>query len=611
MTRDNKLVLQLAVLLSLGLIWSIASVDYLPCHDGPNHIFHAFVENHFVEGGYGAWLEQGLTFTSMGFHMMFVALESVMPWQTALTVALCLMTLIWSWGFLVMCRALDRPQIGLLGFATALCWPLYMGLWSYVLASGFGFWLMALGFQKRSKPPPILLRVAIGAGLLIQAVMHSFATMTTGLVLLVTVLSRTPKGRRLKETAWLGAVSVPALLIAYLTIVAIGSKGFESSLDLDAVDRVRVLGKTFIGGPWWRAWPPVIAALIGIGLALRKGAWRVNVAAISAAILIGMAVVLSFHIEGWEFFSNRFTAHGVMLGAAALPLTQRWVAAVVAWFAAASIGWSAAWHVEVVDRTAVAHAALEADIAKRKGPRLAVVLDHSAGLPDHHEWRQAQFPFYKPLFNLGIVYAVEDGGIPSWFFSTISELHPYVVSKQGRRAFPPVHDPVGILEHLGDDKARAEVMSFIASLGSRYDDVILYGEHQDTATLIARGYEADFHQDGPANRSLAIARFRGCPFTVRFAPHPSTAPLVVECGYSFEQAPSGKWLVGDGSTREIEAARCLCGASWYRAFWDEDRSGDASPGDVFCEGADDRGMFVTDRTPTATVTCARVTTPDP
>ena len=60
------LVLCLLAAMSLAAIWSI---DYLPTHDGPQHIYTVHAANHLAEpdNGYGRFLEAGHPISAMGF----------------------------------------------------------------------------------------------------------------------------------------------------------------------------------------------------------------------------------------------------------------------------------------------------------------------------------------------------------------------------------------------------------------------------------------------------------------------------------------------------------------------------------------------------------------
>src|SRR5262245_48863355 len=128
-----------ALLASVGVLVALWTVDYLPTHDGPQHILTAYIGNHYDDARkhFQDYFEPSLAITSLGCYALFGALESIFPWRVAFLLTLSLITLVWGWGYFLLCRALGRQRwaLGVLGFACALQWSVYMGLFSFVLST--------------------------------------------------------------------------------------------------------------------------------------------------------------------------------------------------------------------------------------------------------------------------------------------------------------------------------------------------------------------------------------------------------------------------------------------------------------------------------------------
>ena len=172
-------------------------------------------------------------------------------------------------------------------------------------------------------------------------------------------------------------------------------------------------------------------------------------------------------------------------------------------------------------------------------------------------------------------------------------IHSFVLSAEGSRRFPPVHDRIQIHspELTGDPVKRRAMLTFLAALGTRYEDVILWGEPQDVELLVGRGYRADFRDGG-----LLIARFHGCPVTIRIpSAYPPAHDIVAEYGWDDVTPAANEFLIPRGTRPEqgefrLDPRACLCGATWYRVALDRDDTGTASPGDRFCAGARPDGV---------------------
>jgi hypothetical protein len=615
--RVDRSVTFLALAASAGVLAALWIVDYLPAHDGPQHLFLGHLENHFDDPGAGwpAWLERGRAITALGFNLVFSLCERFLAWRTALRLTLSIAALGWGWSYLALTAAIHprRAMLGLLGFASAISWLLYMGLWSFAMSVALGFAILAAA--AGAWPWTLRRRLAIAAILLVQAVVHLFGAELTGLVLLLMVAAAPlPEGSsRGKEVGLLALMGAPALLLAAMTA---NPEGHRDEW-LAFAQRLAATPRMFLPGPLWRALPPVLLALGGLGLAAsrlrRKDLAPAEIAlAGAAALFLALSFFTPLHLAAWDFFSPRFLPFGCLLGAALLPVERlpdprrRAALGALALFTAASLAWAAKESVTLRAQVDDALAGLSAPI-KRTGPRLVVPMDPYAGLAPApgDDGAREEIPFYAPLFNLGAIYAVEQGGIPSYTFVTNAKIHPFVLSPEGQKRYPALYDPADLRDPriATDPLARRALVTFFAAVGAPFEDVVLHGRPEDADVFVARGYEVDFRKGG-----LFIGRFRGCPVTLEItAPAPRAEAVFVEYGFDpMPQALTRRVLPpekGEGGVVKIAPDVALCGSAWLRVALDLDRSGGPTKADRFCEGADARGRVRVTAEKGATIRC--------
>ena len=616
---SGRLTLGLALAASVGLLGALTVVRYLPTHDGPQHVYLAHLENHFSDpdATYSSYYIPTTALGAKGFSLLQSPLAELLPWRSALQVTLAVILLTWGWGALAFMDAVSRGRrlVGLAGFGVAFQWSLYMGFFPFVLSTGLGLFTLSIAF--RSTDWPWKRRLTIAGLLLLQAVCHVFAAEVVALTLVVLVTCRQPARRWPRELALLACMGIPTALIAVHATGWVGSTAHAlPAVQARAVwpplaERINLLATAFTAGPWWRGWPPVALAMVGIGCGVRrtiqKQASPEERALLVTSVLLGAAALaFPLHTREWEYMSVRFTPMAVVFGLALLPveaLERRGATLVhsaIVVMVVSAIGW-AGWHNRRLERACgPALAGLDADI-KRTGPRLPIVLD--PGCNAFAEDKAFVMPGAEPLLNLGGLYAVQQGGVVPYAFVTIPQLHGFVLSRAGYERFHEIPDRKQLWADLiyadpvADAALREGLLTTLAHAGAGYQDVVFYGPEADARRFSSRGYVTDFERD-----RLWIGHYRGCPLRLEVQTDgAAAAPLIVEYGWAPLVAPADSKVVPADATREAEAIvvdwkSAPCGPVWVRAGFDKDASGRWKPGSGQCDGAGPDGRLTLQRT---------------
>jgi hypothetical protein len=478
----QRAALLIEALLLAAVAYAVASVAYLPTHDGPQHIFALHAANHLDAAGTGwqHWLEPNTPLSSYGFGVVFSPLDLWLPWMSAARVALTLMALAWALGVFVFVRAVrpERSWLGVALGATALQWSLYMGFFSFYAAGAFG--LFVLAFACKSELRSNRMRALLAALLFLQALLHVMAALQSGLVVAALCGFRAAPGRRLAALLRVALLGAPAagVAVAVLWVQSAGADLPPGELEAFAFQRPPwwTLGKCLLGGPAWRAWPITLLAAAApvAALALRGGSRRAEDRALllAGAAFLAAGAVLPLHLPSWHFFSTRFLPLAACSLVATLPFervaaprVRFGLAAALAAFAFASTAWALGHHRDLAARSADALAGLEADLV-RDGPRLPIVLDPLLGRPFDNA--RAAMPYTAPLLNLGKLYAATQGGVAPYSFVSNPAIHPLLGRREARPALETGADPRYALEladprHAGDLALREAITVFMAA----------------------------------------------------------------------------------------------------------------------------------------------------
>ena len=588
------------VVLSALLVGTFWVVPYLPTNDGPAWVFATHAENHYSDPGapYSAWFVPAPEFASRGLTLFYAPFEGWLGWDRGLRVALSLMALLSAWGFFFLARTLhpDRRAVGLLGFPLALSWSMYMGFWPFAVATGLGFFVLALAVRP---PEPTWKQRALVAALLLgQAVAHVFAAVLTGSALVFLRMAQAPRGKRLSELGRVALTGLPAfaVLVACVALARnlAGAPLAQGGARLPWPNAIAVLPRTIAPGPLGRALLvtlAVVSAATFAAIRARRPATNATDRGLGlAAVLLLLAAVLApFQITGWQAFSQRFFPLGIALAFLVVPVEQlrpavrRVTAPVLFALALLWLGTTYPFHVRLAKLCPDAIAGLFAPL-RMHGAVMPVILG-ATELPVYNR-TDAEVPLMDPLLHMGCLYATAHGGLPLGSFAGNVAVHPFTERPDAQR--PPEPDFGRYYEAINshafhhDALFRHKVEDELASFGVFYDAVVVLGARPDDLALWReRGYVADW-----AEGTALVAHFEPCSvdFTV---PRSAVSPTPT---FDLHVGDIGLWsgvhvpfVVGDDGLAHFKLAPAPCGDVAVRAHWD------ATPGEQFCENANAAG----------------------
>jgi hypothetical protein len=594
----------LALLLSVLTAAAVAVPDYLPTNDGPEHVFASHVAQHLDDPslGYGRYLKLGATFSQVGFDYLLAFFELVLPWRAALRACLVVMVLLWAWGVVALAAAVGgkrRVWLGLFGFASAVQWVLYMGFFPFYLSSVFGLYVLALAFMRSEWN--LMWRIVLAAGLACQALLHPVPALCSMVVLAVITAVRTQPRELLPEAGRFGLLVLPA---AAIVLASVGpSLGHSDWWIMPLADRLLLAMRAFVSGPSWR-WATLPAcALAGAGFCIARKQWREDRRQ-GALLLAGLTFALlatqaPYHIPGWNFFHMRFSPLAAVLLTLLLPV-ERWPRSVrfaglilLVSYAAASNAWALAYNLRLYHASEDLLSGLDIPL-HRTGVRLPLIIEPRAGEPQN--FLRREIPGCAANWNVGALYAVEQGGVPAFGFTESETLHPLVWRwPPGQGLRPP--RPTRGFEHslsepdvLGLPGGRKAAVTHLLSYAPAYQDVIFYGRPEEIAWLHERHFAIDYEKGG-----LAIARFQACPAELILAPGQSGHKAAwVQFGWvpARQTVLSLKLPALPGAeTPRGYPIPSPCGDVWFRVVFHEDGDGAQSAGDTVCMESDADGAF--------------------
>ena len=604
LAKANAPFVAAALLLSILVGVAVGGPDYLPTNDGPNHVFTSYAARHLDDPAesWGRYLRPGATFSTIGFYSLYGFWMQFLSWRSALRASLVTMALLWAWGVVALAAALGRRRLwlGLLGFASAAQWILYMGLFSFYVSTAFGFFAIALAIYWPDWPWHR--RGALAACLLVQGMLHPVPAVLTASVVAAVGLSRAGWQRCLRELGFLALMSAPLVLLGLssTTKLPVDTESWVPSL----AERAGLAVRAFVSGPAWRSWTIIVAALGSAGLALAGRRWRQDPAQ-GALLVVGivfaaLAVFAPTHLPGWQFFNMRFSPMAAVLLVVLLPLEKissarlRGAVAISLFvYATASNAWALGYGRRLREASADLLSGLDAPI-RRTGFRLPLIIEPRAGEPQK-KWERT-IPYATANWNMGSIFALVQGGVPAYTFAQSEDIHQVLwrpASQIGQRPPSPARGFEWWLsepEILGVPGEREREVVHLLSYAPYYEDVIFYGRPEEVEWLRDWRFHIDYQRGG-----LAIARFQACPVELEIVPDDrGHRPTLLQFGWAPAETATFAMNLpaqpGATTPRRIPVAESGCGDVWFRVLFDEDRDGKASAGDATCREANPAGV---------------------
>jgi hypothetical protein len=576
------------LLAAASACWAILSVDYIPTNDGPQHVVQGYIENHYFDPGtiYRDHLAAAPQHASRGFSLLFLPLEQLMSWKSALRVSLLVIVLGSAAAFcaLVITLQPQRRAVALLGFPLSFSWPFYMGFWPFAMGIAVGVGVVAFVLARAA------LRIREWALLFfvfaLQGVIHVISAVMTLAVVGAVLLFRPGFAASARARQMVALLIAGAAVFVNLALTVAQRTEGQAPTPLrwePLASWLLQAPQLLLPGPAWRAMVAVALILGTLIAAARRlstgdgsrGAHRDERAICFVAIaLLGLGVVMPFDLPGWQFFSPRPLWLGAILGMALLPIERLRAPhrrlALFAFTGAAVLSAvvSGRLHRRIADGCSDALVALDQRI-ERRYVQLPVTFDPFCGVAA--DPARSEVPHLAPLRHMAALYAASHGGTVTTMFNGNPSVHAFV-AREFQDDLPIPQRPRVGPEALANAELRSIALSYFAGYGAFYESLLLFGATpRDIDAVIQRGFVPDVRRE-----TFLMARFRGCPVELVIVNPPASGRLRVEHGVwpvntamrakDVEQLP----LDGEGKGR-LQLERTPCGALWVHAAWRDAR----------------------------------------
>ena len=311
-----------AGLLSLGLLVCVFSVDYVPTHDGPNHIASCVLDGRIDDStsGVGDYLVHGAPVTTLGFHALCTQFLRALDWQGAYRGVVLVVVFVWSFGFLYLARGLGGVRaVQFLGFGSAFCWNFYMGFFNFLLAAGCALWI--LGYVVRFEKLSVKQSLALSFVLLSLVMVHAVVTAFLGILIFFVQVIRAPHIRaKVRSALGVSVLGIPAGVLALQTA---SGKIDEGDRVLHSFsEKIQDLVENFVGGGFFRAESFLLFALGGLvfgawGAFKRRSTGPQRGIFLFASLCLLVFFLVPHHIPNWAYMGPRFSFFPLLL----FPLT--------------------------------------------------------------------------------------------------------------------------------------------------------------------------------------------------------------------------------------------------------------------------------------------------
>jgi hypothetical protein len=581
----------------VGIAWVLLCIPILPTHDGPQHIYAAWLLNHWSEM---AWVHpllelNGGRITSYGFDLIFRPLESFLPWRLATQLTLAIIATTFASGVIAATSAATPNQrvrtFTWFALPAAIPWMMYMGYFNYLAGLALCGWALYLAIRlvKAHESGKARARDMFAGGLaalmLVQAVAHSFAAVVTGLLLFFLGSAAALGARSWRLLFCFAPAAVPVAVISWLTTRGVANTDLAVNV-LDSAQRMDLATSTLAGGS-----APGSFFLLGVavsggvaGIVGGRQAWARGLG-VAALIMAAIYAFAPFDIPGWQVFAPRWGVPAVVAGVIAFSggLRRSWRRPNVTLplFAAIVVGF---W----IFQTGKLHRTLDQECGPALAPldlptnqRIAFIGERTCGEQYAHT-----IPLARWLANADVYHAIDNNGLPD-LYTGYASIHAFTPA-----ADSGIHllsdwaaldvgkltpDAIGTLSGPPTDQPRPwlEITAYLASEMAMRDVTVLFGDNNDPAHLLDRGFAHTSPRTG-----VQVATFEGCRAFVAPAT-PPTSSLVMHARFF----PDSTWhpmpapeLQPDGTF----AITVPCGPVALRIFDDTDGNGLAGDADLYC-----------------------------
>ena len=363
---------------------------------------------------------------------------------------------------------------------------------------------------------------------------HIFGAGLVGLLLAADAFSR---GRR----AVVAGVVV-GLPVCWVVSQMTGSPAGSELAYGDSWERLQQFPDSFIPGPFWKTWPPLLVGVVGL---VQGASTPRRAVAFAAFLFLVAAVVLPRDFMGWQFAGWRFLPVAVVVGWMFLRLPSSAAArAALVIIGASQLVWSAWFH---LDQQARNRPLLEALNTLTPHPlfRFPIVRVNDDN------------PVYNmsPFLHMGQLVTMRTGGA-IYYGHHINPVAHFLLLKDGpvlptRNDMTPAHIPGAV----GDAN-----MKLMMTRAARFDGIAYWGYPEEAAWLRSVGYNIVAQEGG-----LIIADLVGCPLTINLKN--VSSPVTVSVGYEDAGAPVHEFTLVPGSetTYSHQIEKFPCGRRWLSA----------------------------------------------
>jgi hypothetical protein len=559
----SKSMRALAAVCAVVLAAVIALWGFPLGNDVPQHVFVAFARNHLDDAalGFAAMLAPSMPPTNHGAIALLRMLEPLLGVDLAARATVVVVAEGWACAFFAFVSSV-RPNhaAALLGFPLALQNALWLGLWSYLLATALSF--VALACIARTSTWPRLACASLG--LCAAALAHVVSAAAGGVVVLA-ILAARDGGRGVARAA---VVCAPALAVTLWTAArSTGSLGVDEVATQSLLARTLFVLDAFASGPAWR--PVTALALVVVALALAasslrrasRGPERARDAALFAcgAAFLALSMALPRDMFGWQFAGGRLAPFAAACAFASSSADGRKVkiaiGAGVAAFTIASFAWATQLHLALRAENEPILAAVDA-LAPAPRPYAEIMLD---GTGDE---RRHDIVGFSPFIHIGALAAVHTGGAPLYGHIRLPTVH-HLLAQPSIASLPvptnkwwtSIAGASGVERH---DQLRRLLARLIID-----DGLVLLGRAEDVSTAREAGFIAnDDRGEVASSRSLFVGHFVGCRGAIVVAGAP--ASFVADVGLWPSKEPDQGFRVEPGADGTARATidRVACGEVW-------------------------------------------------